>query len=260
MNVPFEDFGNGKPLILLHAFPLSRKMWRRQVEDFSAAGFRVITPDQRGFGENVNFADINTMEDMASDIAQLFNSLKIEKAILMGLSMGGYVLFNFYRIFPDKVSALILCDTNSAADTDEKRESRFDLIENIETNGSEALINEMLPNLISPNTKQNNPELITEIEQMFREANPNSAIAALRGMAERRDHTEVLSNIQVPTLLIFGKNDQITNTEIAKKMHDSIPFSQMAIIREAGHYSNLEQPEQFNSAVLSFINNLDFKS
>lgn len=253
MNIAFEEFGNGQPLILLHAFPLSRRMWSRQIEALTAKNYRVILPDLRGFGENSSFADINAMEDMANDISQLFETIKIEKAIIGGLSMGGYVLFNFYRLCPQKVSALIFCDTNCAADAEDKREIRFDLIEKLESQGSQALINEMLPNLISQHTKENQPQLVLEIEEMFRAAQPSAAIAALRGMAERQDHCDILSEIKVPVLLIFGEDDKVTNLEIAQKMHDSIPNSSLKILRNAGHYSNLEQPLQFNSAMIEFL-------
>ena len=117
---------------MLHAFPLSRKMWQPQIEALNAAGFHVVLPDLRGFGENHNFADINTMEDLAKDINELLDTLEIERAIIGGLSMGGYVTFNFYRLFSEKFAGLLLFDTSAAADSDEKRESRLDLIDEVE--------------------------------------------------------------------------------------------------------------------------------
>lgn len=253
MNIPFEEIGSGQPVVLLHAFPLNRKMWQMQAQALAAKNYRVILPDLRGFGENNNFADINTMEDMARDIAQLLDTLKVEKAVIGGLSMGGYVLFNFYRLFPQKISGLIFCDTGCAADTDEKRETRFDLIEKIEAEGSQALINEMLPNLVSPHTRKSNNELMAKIEEMFRAADPKGAIAALRGMAERQDTCNIMGEIKVPVLLIFGEDDKVTNLEIAGKMQETISKARLITIKNAGHYSNLEQPEQFNSALIDFL-------
>lgn len=258
MNIAFKEYGSGNPVILLHAFPLSRKMWEPQIEALTAANFRVITPDLRGFGDNDSFADINTMEDMARDIAELTETLKIEKAIFGGLSMGGYVLFNFYRLFPEMIAGMIFADTNSAGDNEQKRESRFDLIENIETNGAQALVDEMLPNLVSDYTITNNPELFSEIEKMFREVNPKAAVAALRGLAERQDHTDCLDEIFLPTLLVFGEDDTVTNLEIAREMNRKILNSKLAIIENAGHYSNLEQPESFNAALVGFCQNIRF--
>jgi pimeloyl-ACP methyl ester carboxylesterase len=257
MKTPFQESGSGKPVILLHAFPLSRKMWQPQIEALNAAGFHVILPDLRGFGENHNFADINSMEDSAKDVCELMDNLKIERAIIGGLSMGGYVTFNFYRLFPEKFAGLLLFDTSSLADTEEKRESRFDLIDEIEKSGSQALINGMLPNLICDWTKENNPALVEKLKTMFAETNPQAAIAALRGMAERKDHSDILKNINVPTLLIFGEHDKVTNLEIAEKMKAEIPDAALTTIKNAGHYSNLEQPEAFNDALVSFVKLVD---
>ncbi len=253
MKLFFEKIGNGKPLVLLHAFPLSGKMWKPQIETLVEAGFCVITPDLRGFGESHNFADINSMEVMAQDVAELLENLEIEKAVFGGLSMGGYVLFNFFRLFPTKVSALIFCDTSYAADSEEKRLARFDLIEEIEKDGSKALIEKTLPNLVSEFTKQNNPNIIEDLERTFSEVEPQAAIAALRGMAERSDHSEIPGKINVPTALIFGEDDKITNLETAEKMHSEISNSRLFVLKNAGHYSNLEQPEQFNAHLLDFL-------
>lgn len=258
MNLSFDDFGKGNPVVLIHAFPLSRKMWKPQIELLTAQNFRVILPDLRGFGDNHSFSDINTMEDMANDIAELLNNLKIERAIIGGLSMGGYVTFNLFRLYPEKFAAILLCDTTSSADTEEKREARFDLIEKIEKQGAQALIENMLPNLISDDTKQNNPDLGEKLEKIFSEVNPKAAISALRGMAERKDHTGILSQISLPTALIFGEFDKVTNLENAEQMHRQIPDSTLAKIEKAGHFSNLEQPELFNEALLNFCKSVKF--
>jgi 3-oxoadipate enol-lactonase len=196
---------------------------------------------------------------LAKDVAELLETLKIERAIIGGLSMGGYVAFNLYRLFPEKFAGLLLFDTNSAADSEEKRESRFDLIDEIEKSGAQALIEGMLPNLICDWTKENNADLVEKLKAMFAETNPQAAIAALRGMAERRDHTDLLKKINVPTLLIFGEHDKIINLEIAEKMKSEIPGAALTKIKNAGHYSNLEQPEAFNDALVSFVKLIEIK-
>lgn len=256
MKIAFEEHGNGKPIILLHAFPLSRQMWNQNIDSIVAANYRAITPDLRGFGGSSNFADINSMEAMAFDVAELMDSLKIEKAVIGGLSMGGYVAFNFYRLFPGRVSALIICDTNAAADSDDKRESRYEIIEKIEQQGSDVLIEDMLPNLVSDFTKVNNKKLITELEQMFADADRQALIAALRGMAERESHDEILKSIDVPTVLIFGETDSITDLDVARSMQNRIPGSALFTLKNAGHYSNLEQPEQFNDVLSKFLSDV----
>ena len=172
--------------------------------------------------------------------------------------MGGYVLFELFRLVPEKFSAIILCDTTHLADTIDKRESRYELISKIKAQGSGALVENMLPNLISDETKQNNPALVSELKKIFSEVNPVSAINSLKSMAERTDSSDIIGKISVPTALIFGEFDKITNLENARIMNHSIPGSKLTIIKNAGHYSNLEQPQQFNEALLDFCHKIDF--
>lgn len=254
MKIEYKEYGSGKPVVLLHAFPLSGRMWKQQIESLTANKYRVIVPDLRGFGESSNFADINAMKDMADDVAELLQNLKIERAIFAGLSMGGYVLLSLYSRIPGKFAAFILCDTTASADSEEQRESRFDFIEKIEKNGMQPLIDEMLPNLTGEFTKQNNRDLVAEIEQMFTETRPQAAIAALRGMAAREDFSQLLKETSLPTLLIFGAEDKIIDAETADELHRRIPGSQLFKIENAGHYSNLEQPEAFNKIFVDFAN------
>jgi 3-oxoadipate enol-lactonase len=259
MKIPFEEIGTGLPIVLLHAFPLSSRMWQPQIKTLIANGHRLILPDLRGFGQNNNFSDINLMEDMAQDVAELLASLKIVRALIGGLSMGGYITFELYRRFPELFTGMLLFDTNSASDSEEKKASRLRLIEQIEERDSEALLQEMLPNLVSRYTFKNNPELVENLQMIFREVNPKAAIAALRGMAQRRDHGDILKSITVPTLLLFGEDDKVTNLEIAWEMHTAIPDSTLSIIKNAGHYSNLEQPDEFNYALIGFISSMKNK-
>ena len=257
MSIKFEEHGEGYPVILLHGFPLNRQMWKQQISPLTASGFRVILPDLSGFGESNEFSHINQMEEMALEIAKLLETLKIEQAIIGGLSMGGYITFNLFRLFPEKFSALILCDTACVADTDEKRAGRVELIKEIENRGSIALIEKMLPKLISDDTKQNNPDLVAKLENEFSKVNPKAAIATIKGLAERKDHTYLLSEISLPTLLIFGENDKVTDLENAEQLHRNIPDSKLIIIEKSGHFSNLEQPAAFNNALVEFVKSLE---
>lgn len=256
MKLAFEEHGEGKPIVLLHAFPLSRKMWKPQIETLVEANCRVILPDFFGFGETPLGSDTSTMEDLANGVAELLDSLEIEKAIIGGLSMGGYVTLNLYRLHPKLFSGMILADTSSLADTEEKREGRFKLIEETEAKGMSAVIEGMLPKLTSDYTKENNPQLIKHLEAEFLQTDPKGATAALRGMAQRKDHTEMLEKITVPTLLIFGKEDKVTNLEGAEILNSRIPDSKLAVIDKIGHYSNLEDSENFNKELVDFINSI----
>lgn len=252
----FKEYGTGRPIVLLHAFPLSSSMWKPQIERLSSKNWRIITPDFPGFGDSLLNSDVSKIEDLAQAVADLLSALNIEKAIIGGLSMGGYVALNFARLFPEKVEALILADTSAAADTKEKRESRFELVEDIRKKGSEVLIEKMLPNLISDFTKENNPDLVKHLENTFKEVSADGAIAALFGMAERRDHVEFIKTIDKPTLLIFGENDKVTDLEAAKTLNANISSSELVVIPVVGHYSNLEQPQAFNDAIIDFLDHI----
>lgn len=258
MNLYFEEIGSGKPIVLIHAFPLSRKMWKEQAKTLAENGFRVILPDLPGFGEDISDSKRFSIEEMALQILILIESLNIEKAIIGGLSMGGYVLLDLFRTAPEKFSALVLCDTTHLADSDEKRKGRFDLISKIEKFGANALVENMLPNMTSDDSKEKNSALTAELAEIFSNINPKSAISALQSMAARKDSSDIISNIKVPTLLIFGEFDKVTNLENAKKMNELISGSELQIIKNAGHYSNLEQPEAFDKILLEFCNRFKY--
>jgi pimeloyl-ACP methyl ester carboxylesterase len=255
MKLPFIDSGKGFPVVLIHAFPLSKEMWKEQSNDLVRNGYRVILPDLPGFGDNESISYF-TIEEMAEQINELVGSLNIKKAIIGGLSMGGYVALSLLRLNPDLFSALILCDTTQLSDTNEKRKARFELISKIEDDGTAALKDNMLANLISDSTKLNNPSLYSDLKNEFSAVSPIAAINSLKSLAERQDQTDLIENLLIPTLLIFGEYDEITDQENARLLKQLIPNSELVIIKNAGHYSNLEQPQQFNSALLKFCRNI----
>ena len=253
MRLKYKVFGSGQPVVLLHAFPLSGAMWMPNIDPLISSDFRVVVPDLRGFGDSRGGDEVFSIEEMARDVAALMDDLGIGAAFIGGLSMGGYVTLNLYRLFPEKFMGLILCDTNPDDEAEENRNRRYEMVERIRAAGSRALVENLLPNLISDNTKASAPELVGELEERFRECSPASAMAAMRGMAVRKDHNYLLGDISVPTLLMFGEADKITNLERAKEMSRAIPNSRLVEIPGAGHYSNLENPEAFNSAMVEFL-------
>ena len=228
-------------------------MWEPQITTLVEAGCRIILPDFPGFGETPLLDETSTMEEMAAGVVEILDRLKIEKAVIGGLSMGGYVTLNLYRLFPERFEAMILADTSSFADTEEKREGRLKLISDIESGGMQAVIDAMLPNLVGETTKADNPQLVKKLAETFLQTDPQAAIAALRGMAARQDHTEMLKEISVPALLIFGAEDKVTNLDGARKMEAEIPAAELFIIEKAGHYSNQESPESFNRFLSRFV-------
>ncbi len=246
------DQGTGIPLMLLHAFPLSSAMWKRDAERFARVA-RVIAPDLPGFGRCPRQPQ-PSIAAMAQMVAGLLDRLDIqEPVILAGLSMGGYVALEFIRQFPKRVKALGLFSTKSAADSPEQREGRLKMIERLRREGLDVLLQTTLPKLVGTTTTARRPEVTVEIERLIRAADVQGVMDAVRAMAERRDSQALLSAITCPTLIVSGSEDALIPTQESKAMAQAISGARLEIIPEAGHLVNLEQPEVFGSLVLSWI-------
>jgi 3-oxoadipate enol-lactonase len=242
----------GAPVVMLHGFPFNRSMWSEQVRALSDT-HRVIVPDLRGHGESEVVAGAATMEDSAGDVASLLDELKVKGASVVGLSMGGYVALAFYRMFPERVRALVLADTRAQADTDEARRTREETARRALNDGMEPIADSMLPKLLAPATLEREPGVVARVREMILSTKPEGAAAALRGMAQRRDQTDLLEKISVPVLVIVGGEDAITPPSDAEAMSGRIEGSRLEIIEGAGHVSNVERPGQFNRALLTFL-------
>jgi pimeloyl-ACP methyl ester carboxylesterase len=251
VGLAFDDVGNGEPVVLLHGYPFNRSLWREQVEVLKDSK-RVITPDLRGLGESP-LTETATMEEMANDVAALLDSLGIEETIIGGLSMGGYVTLAFTRLFPHRVKGLILADTRPQSDTEEGKQNREKQAQKALSEGMSAIAAEMLPKLLAPATITENTDVVVRVSNMILTTKPQGAANAQRGMAQRVDHTEMLSNINVLTLIIVGSEDVLTPPSDSEKMHEAISNSLLITIEGAGHCSNLENHMMFNAALLSFI-------
>ncbi len=253
--IGYDDLGNGKAIVLLHGHPFNRSMWSEQTAVLQT-NYRIVCPDLRGYGDTALVSDVSTMSEMACDVAALLDFLKLETVILGGLSMGGYVALEFYNLFPERVSALVLADTKAASDAEEARQKRFETAEKIEKEGIEPLVKEMLPKILAPATHSSNPETVERVRQMMLATNPAGAAAASRGMAERNDHTNLLAEISVPTLVIVGEADELTPPAEAEKMSPAIENSHLVRISNAGHLSPLENKTEFNRALLNFLSEI----
>lgn len=251
----YDEAGAGPAVVLLHGFPFNRSMWREQVETL-APHFRVIAPDLRGHGQTSVAAGPSTMETLAQDVIALMDALEISQAAVCGLSMGGYVALALYRMFPARVGALVLADTRAVADTAEGKQNREQQAQKALREGMAPIADAMLPKLLAPVTVAKHPEVVARVREMILKTDPAGAAAAQRGMAQRKDHTDFLPNINVPTLIIVGENDQLTPVAESEKMHSLIGGSRLEIIKGVGHVSNLEQPEQFNRLLAGFLRNL----
>ncbi len=253
IDMSYDDTGgDGAALVLLHGFPFDCSMWLGQA---SALGreFRVVAPDLRGSGETpLGVGDV-TLETLAEDVAALLDELKLGRVILGGLSMGGYVAFEFFRKFPGRVRALVLADTRSQADTEEGRRAREENARRALQEGMEPIVESMLPKLLSAKTREGGGEVFERVRAMMLGTSPEGAAASLRAMALRRDQTDLLPSINVPTLIVVGSEDAVTPPADAEAMRAKIEGSRLVIIEGAGHLSNVERPEAFNRVLVEFL-------
>jgi pimeloyl-ACP methyl ester carboxylesterase len=252
ISLAYDEYGSGIPFVLLHGHPFNRSMWQEQIETLSSA-YRVIVPDLRGYGETTVVPGKTTMEDFAGDLAALLDALALAPIILGGLSMGGQIVFEFYRQFPERVRALLLADTQPQVDTEEARAARYMNAQRIVNEGMQNFAEELLPGLLAPRTFVERPDVVDRVRQMILQTKPEGAAAALRGRAERRDYTSLLREITVPTLIVVGSEDAFTPISDAELMHREIVNSQLALLAGSGHMPNMEHPGEFNAVLTRFL-------
>jgi len=255
IQLAYTDVGSGPPVVLIHGYPFNRSLWNEQLEALSSK-YRVVAPDLRGFGESDSSEGPVTMSRMAQDVAQLMDQLEIPQAVIGGLSMGGYVVLAFCKQFPSRVRALLLADTRAQADTEEAKKTRAEQADKALSEGMASIADAMLPKLLTPDTVSKRPEVVKRIRDMMLKTKPQGAAGALLGMAQREDQTEFISSIKVPALIVAGREDAITPPADSEAMHAKIAGSRLIVIENAGHVSNLEQTEQFNDALLAFLNSI----
>ena len=249
--LPYTDRGRGPALVLLHGFPLDRRMWDAQVERLSQ-NCRVMAPDFRGFGRSGN-TDPFTIESLADDIHVFVEQLVAKPCVLVGLSMGGYVALAYAKKYPADLRGLILVDTKAGADTPEAKQGRVKMIDLVRKDGAAAVADQMLPKMLGPGTQQNRPEVVKSLRSMMEMCSPQTIEYALAAMRDRPDRTGELPAIKVPTLIIVGDADAITPPAVAEGMAKAIPAAKLEVIRDAGHMSPMEQPEQVNRAIERFV-------
>jgi len=239
-------------LVLLHAFPLSGRMWEAQLA-LASQGWHVIAPNVRGVDGQDDDPPANTIDDYAADIIDLLDGLHVDEAVVGGLSMGGYVAFAILRHAPSYIRALILADTRSQADTPEGLEARQNLLALVNERGANAVAEQMIPKLLGETTRAAKPEVVDHVRGLIR-SNATEAIAGgIRALMSRPDSTPQLASIHVPTLIVVGEQDVITPPSAAEEMQTRIAGAQLVRIPEAGHLSNLEQPGAFNAALARFL-------
>jgi pimeloyl-ACP methyl ester carboxylesterase len=249
----YTDTGSGPPLVLLHAFPLDRRMWRPQLDAFGGKA-RVITVDFPGFGQSPVGSQPFTIDSAADQIAGLLDALNIPgKVTVGGLSMGGYAALAFARGHPGRLAGLILADTKSDPDDDAGKQNRDRLIALTREFGPAAVYEAMLPKVISDHTREHRSDVVEEIRQIAAAQSAAGVIGGLVALRDRPNATPALGTIAVPTLILVGEHDAITPPAVAEGMAARIPGSRVVTTPAAGHLSNLENPEAFNAAVIEFL-------
>jgi pimeloyl-ACP methyl ester carboxylesterase len=256
MELAYREVGTGRPLVLLHAFPLSSAMWLAQREGLSDA-CRVITPDQRGFGGSALGEDPPSLDACADDVAELLDRLGLERVVLGGLSMGGYVAMAFVRRHPQRVEALLLADTKAGADSDAARANRERIAAAVESDEtSTVLVDEVLPTLLGRTSRDSRPMVAGRVRGLVQAA-PAAAVAwAQRAMAGRPDAFADLHAFAGPSLVVVGEEDELSPPAEAQAMVDALTDARLAVIPEAGHLSAVETPEAFTAEVAGFVSRL----
>jgi len=248
-----EEKGSGIPVVFIHGYPLNKAIWQPQLEGLSDVA-RIITPDLRGHGRSGAIPGIHTMRLMAKDLKELIENLQIEQqVILCGLSMGGYVIFEFMRSYPNMVKGMILAATRATADSTETKANREQSAAIAQERGPVAIADSMLPKMMAPTTYQSRPDLVEHVREIMVDISTQAIVGDLMGMLYRVDSTPFLKEINIPVLILHGENDQIIPQAEIDLMRKEIKNAQVKIIPEAGHLLNLEQPGLFNTAVREFI-------
>ena len=248
----YTEHGSGTPVVLLHGFPLDSRMWEAQVTALAAAGHRVIAPDLPGFGQSRSDRPF-TLESLADDIHALLAAVGALPCALAALSMGGYVALAYAKKYPADLRALMLVDTKAEADTAEGKQGRDKMIELVRKEGSRAIADQMMPKMLAKDAAEQRPQTAQALRKIMEACPPKTIEHALGAMRDRPDRSGELSSIKVPTLVVVGDADAITPPGVAESMAQKIPGAQLVTIRGAGHMSPMEQPEQVNRALKSFL-------
>jgi pimeloyl-ACP methyl ester carboxylesterase len=249
-SVRYLEAGSGTPLVLLHAFPFHANQWLPQI-DRPARGWRVIAPDLRGWGPGAAnaLAIPETIDRHADDVLELLAHLDIERAVIGGLSMGGYVALALAAKAPSRVAGLVLADTRAAADTPEGRAKRDRAIARVATEGPVAVARDLASGVVGATTRAEQPDLVDVLHDFAAAVTSDGLTSTLRALRDRPDRTALLHSIACPTLILCGDEDTVTPLAESEAMHAAIAGSRLVTIPRAGHLSNLEQPAAFNASL-----------
>lgn len=254
MTIGFDAVGEGRnTLLLVHGHPFNRSMWHPQLGPVSEAGWKVIAPDLRGYGESTVVPGSTPLNVFASDLAALLDHLEIEDVVIGGLSMGGQIVMEFARRYPGRIRGMLLAATYPQPEDDEGRRRRYAMADRLEKEGMDAYADEVLPKMLAARSIETLPAVADHVAGMMRGTDPRGAAAALRGRAERPSYDETLATMAVPALVVVGSEDAFTTRQDAERMHQLLAGSELVWIEGVGHMPNLERPEIFNAALIRLL-------
>ncbi len=248
----FEDQGQGVAVLLIHGFPLDRTIWEPQAQALTGQ-HRVITPDLRGHGQSQATPPPYSMDTYVDDLRALLDHLGIERAVVGGLSMGGYITLAFYRKHPERVLGLVLADTKAGPDTPEGKKGRDDMADLARREGAKAIADRMLPRMFAPATYENNKPLVEQVRRMMEVTSVDGIVGALNAMRDRPDSTPLLGQVRIPSLIVVGQEDTLIPVAESQKMAEQIAGARLEVVPGAGHLSSLEQPEVVSRALVEFL-------
>jgi 3-oxoadipate enol-lactonase len=256
--ISFEVRGNGQPVVLLHPFPCNHEFWH-PVATALESHYRLILPDLRGHGDSEIGEGSALMQKHAGDIARVLDAADVGKAVFIGCSIGGYILFEFWRRFRGRVTALALCDTRPQSDTAEARSSRLKSAAAVLEQGTEPFIESMIPKLMGRTTITTRPDLVAGARAMMRKMSAEDVNQVLGGMAARPDSVADLKSINVPTVIVIGDEDVLSPVADGDLMRQNITGSELKVIPKAGHYAPWEQPEAVGMVLRQFLDKVALK-
>ena len=250
--IVYYSQGEGSTVILLHPFPANHEFWFPVAEALTTR-YRLVLPDLRGHGDSGVGEGPATMDKHAADLARVMDDAGIGRAPLVGVSIGGYVLLEFWRKHRGRVSALSLCNTKAPADSAEARGGRLQAANDVMERGTEPFFESMIPRLLGKTTRESRPDLVEGALRMMRKMSPEDVAQVQRGMADRPDSVDTLKTINVPALIVTGDEDLLTGRNEAELMRQHIPHSELRVIPKAGHYSPWEQPSEAGKLLRQFL-------
>jgi len=254
LELAYEESGSGIPVLMVHGFPHNRTLWEGQINGLSNYA-HFVAPDLRGFGGSTSAGPFS-LDQYADDLASFLDSLELQRVVVCGLSMGGYIAFAMLRRHRARIRALVLADTRATADTAEAREQRMRLIALVEEQGVDALAERQVRASVGRSTFEQRPQLTERIRRMMSSAPAAGVVGALRAMAERPDSSALLGTIDVPTMVVGGLEDEITPPDELRLLAESIPRSRLELLERCGHLCPMERPAAFNHVLGEFLGTL----